>query len=69
MASGSASSSSYGGQASTVQRSDVMQNNRGVYMHTNDAMPLSKWPYGSRNNIFGNTTKQLYLDGEAPWVS
>ena len=46
-----------------------MQNNRGVYMHTNDAMPLSKWPYGSRNNIFGNTTKQLYLDGEAPWVS
>lgn len=52
---------SYAGTASSLLDNDVKQNGRyGVYLGVGETLATAKWPSGNRNNIFANTTKQLY---------
>jgi RHS repeat-associated protein len=52
--------STYAGLASSVMESDVADNGRyGIYIGAQPALPASKYPYGTRNNIYGNATRQL----------
>lgn len=59
--------SSFSGPSSTVSDTDVSSNGRyGIYSGIDTSLPLTKWPSGSHNNIYGNNSKDLYLAGYHP---
>jgi RHS repeat-associated protein len=51
--------SSYAGQQSVIRDSDVTANDRGVFLQVDATLAASKWPRGTRNNIYANTSEQL----------
>ena len=64
--------SSYTGPASSVLDSDVAQNGgRGIYIQAASSLPVASFPHGNRNNIYGNTEKQLnhaYTRRDVDWT-
>jgi RHS repeat-associated protein len=53
--------STFAGPQSSVTDSEVRANGReGLYLGVDPNLDASKWPRGTRDNIYGNTDKQLY---------
>lgn len=54
------SSLGFTGPASSITDSEITGNNYGVYILMDSDVDVAYWPRGTRNNIYGNTTRQLH---------